>query len=203
MIDNTESSSTPNNAFPCDECTFVACKSVNLRRHCQRMHSDRTLTCPSCPKTFTRVRYLRQHIRIHNTSYPCDKCSEVLASKSQRRLHIAKEHKETFHCDFCSSSFLEPNRLKRHIEMTHEKVKKFFCYECPFGSYSMAVLERHNLTHTGERPFICDDCGKLFRDERSVKNHKSICLRKGKKLGNNFIPRDRLMKKWSNGVGFC
>ncbi|CAC5396633.1 CTCF [Mytilus coruscus] len=45
---------------------------------------------------------------------------------------------------------------------------------CEYAALSQRHLESHLLTHTGEKPFECDECEQTFRQKQLLKRHKNL-----------------------------
>ncbi|KAH6937107.1 hypothetical protein HPB50_025568 [Hyalomma asiaticum] len=50
--------------------------------------------------------------------------------------------------------------------------KKYTCSLCSYSTDYPTNIQRHMLTHTGERPFRCDTCGKGFTTKQNLESHK-------------------------------
>ena len=80
-------------------------------------------------------------------------------------------------CKECSETFLNDQSYKRHISIKHNTAPK--TYPCPYANCNIIFgdpgkLRRHQITHTGEKPYKCDVCGKMFGLEYNMKIHKRI-----------------------------
>ncbi|ENN70593.1 hypothetical protein YQE_12768, partial [Dendroctonus ponderosae] len=51
------------------------------------------------------------------------------------------------------------------------KQRKYKCTLCSSSFKRASHLSRHQLVHTGERPFACDQCDKAFSRHDKLKNH--------------------------------
>ncbi|NXN20531.1 ZBT46 protein, partial [Nycticryphes semicollaris] len=49
--------------------------------------------------------------------------------------------------------------------------KKFKCPYCSFSAMHQCILKRHMRSHTGERPYPCEICGKKFTRREHMKRH--------------------------------
>eukprot|EP00069_Balaena_mysticetus_P022634 bmy_14495T0 len=49
--------------------------------------------------------------------------------------------------------------------------KKFRCPYCSFSAMHQCILKRHMRSHTGERPYPCEICGKKFTRREHMKRH--------------------------------
>ncbi|KAI5947599.1 Zinc finger and BTB domain-containing protein 46 [Manis javanica] len=52
--------------------------------------------------------------------------------------------------------------------------KKFRCPYCSFSAMHQCILKRHMRSHTGERPYPCEICGKKFTRREHMKRHTLV-----------------------------
>ncbi|KAM8807177.1 zinc finger protein 770 [Eudromia elegans] len=71
------------------------------------------------------------------------------------------DNPEILHCAFSTPT---KNILKRHKVCKCDRCEKIFP--------SSSKLQRHYLTHTGQKPFGCNVCGKTFRQSAHLKRHQ-------------------------------
>ena len=76
-----------------------------------------------------------------------------------------------FTCETCGKSFAQSGTLNRH-KMTHAGDKPFACDTCGKAFALSAYLKNHEMTHKGIKPFPCDTCGKSFTRLGHLKEHE-------------------------------
>lgn len=153
---------------------------------------DNFLRCPTCPKTFSRVTSLNNHMKTHSSekAHSCSYCGKCFS-----RVDLLKAHKRThtgerpYSCNMCSKTYAHPSQLRIHKRI-HTGEKPYCCSHCGKRFNEHNQLKVHLRTHTGERPYSCQECGKTFSNAGNLRIHERIhtgekpycCAQCGKKF---------------------
>ncbi|XP_078604553.1 uncharacterized protein LOC144878141 [Branchiostoma floridae x Branchiostoma japonicum] len=157
-------------------------KLHNVKKTNGRTRFVGPFTCDACQKVFERRKTFTDHKQRCGTDkvyFPCQSCSKVFQRRDSLRHHTQKYHSEVppqHQCEVCGMQFYRKDKLNRHmvVHFPAEKqslIKKFKCDACGNRYCSKAELEIHTRTHTGEKPYLCEHCGKCFTCQRDAKKH--------------------------------
>ncbi|XP_003748628.2 zinc finger E-box-binding homeobox protein zag-1 [Galendromus occidentalis] len=93
--------------------------------------------------------------------------------------------RETFACSKCNATFMKRDHLEKH-ELIHSTpttlghgrsidennvLRRFKCNECTKAFKFKHHLKEHLRIHSGEKPFVCRNCGKRFSHSGSYSSH--------------------------------
>ncbi|XP_068439603.1 zinc finger protein 135-like [Clinocottus analis] len=133
----------------CTKCGESFNGFVDLNQHYADVHDFRgPFPCTSCERTYTDLRGLIRHERLHTGDLP-------------------------FKCPKCPKAFGYASALALH-DRTHTKEAPLLCWDCGKGCRSNAALRIHRLCcHSGttEKRFCCEHCGQAYALKRSLDLH--------------------------------
>ncbi|XP_052899143.1 zinc finger protein 90-like [Anopheles moucheti] len=148
-----------------------------MERH-YRMHSY-PLKCPHCPQRFRKHTTAYSHIRYRHEmfdnpeGYTCDICGVTMQYRPSFQYHMRIHYHEqmgTFKCQYCDRVFGTRARLDRH-ERTHTGERPFSCHLCPKTFTHSGQLKTHVSRHNNERGHKCTQCGKAFFNKAMLRQH--------------------------------
>lgn len=100
-----------------------------------------------------------------------------------------EEDNEYIKCSFqnCNKKFKDNFKLKRH-ELSHNGERKYLCEYCGKAFSLDFNLKTHIRTHTGDKPYICkyDGCGKRFNQCSNLAYHEKNCYHNKEVYDNKY-----------------
>ncbi|KAM4772624.1 oocyte zinc finger protein XlCOF7.1-like [Rhinophrynus dorsalis] len=118
---------------------------------------------------FTSNSELIQYQTFHNRkTLSCSECGEHFSCESalvmHQRIHGIQKQYSCSDNEKCLTS--KSNVVKKQTVHTGSECGNVFSKISQFGN--------HQITHTGDKPFVCSECGKCFRQKSDLVKHQRI-----------------------------
>ena len=94
-----------------------------------------------------------------------------------------KKNRNSYLCSLCGKTLKGLTSYTRH-QVTHTGQRPFKCNLCPKTFTQNQRLTIHKRVHTGERPYLCPLCGKTFTESCKLKRHLNK-IHQGQKQASN------------------
>ncbi|XP_041471036.1 zinc finger and BTB domain-containing protein 17-like [Lytechinus variegatus] len=163
--------------YVCCYCD-MAFPTLGCKRFHSRLHEDKTMPCPYCPKVFHERRRYDDHVRSHTGEAPfmCQECGNVYRTRSALRIHKRTHgNDKPLQCRFCPKRFIRIGDVQVH-ERTHTGEKPYKCGICESSFATSSQVNRHRRTHSEERPHQCSYCNKTFKNPDYLITHEKMHL---------------------------
>ena len=94
-----------------------------------------------------------------------------------------------FSCNICGKKFNQQRNLKRH-NLIHTGEKPYQCRYCNHKIRHQSTFKRHERIHTGEKPYSCRYCQMNFKEKTQLDNHENIHFTKEQNMNQKICSQN-------------
>ncbi|XP_060019923.1 zinc finger protein 260-like [Lagenorhynchus albirostris] len=137
---------------------------------------EKKYECDECRKTFTWIRGLQLHRRIHigKKPYSSTEYGKAFIRRVELTQHQGLQSKgRPYQCKECGKGFSQKAGLSQHLKI-HTREEPHQCNKCGKFFSQRSVLTKHQSLHTGKKPFECICCGKTFCHSADLTEHRQF-----------------------------
>ncbi|KAL1129269.1 hypothetical protein AAG570_013798 [Ranatra chinensis] len=174
--------------YHCKVCGAQVLGKQNIMKHAALYHNGKgAYQCQFCSKYFLRLNYLEMHRNYGCSANPhrarplCDYCGRKFCQPQKLKVHIKRMHSDIsevlreFQCSECLKVLGSRAALQRHTKEVHKRPSSNLqqCSKCDKTFQNRSNLKIHMLTHSGIKPFKCQElsCLAAFTTKQCLQFH--------------------------------
>ena len=107
-------------------------------------------------------------------NYECSLCKFQRITRAAVVSHINRTHcHQTHHCSECTFQTTNPDCFHQHVKNCGSNLLKCPRKHCDFVTRKKHDLDRHSVSHTGQKHWHCQNCRKGFKLKQGLTKHQS------------------------------